>query len=68
MDIKAVVLAGVGVVVGIIILTIGDAVNKAIYPGLTAELTRTVMGYVPTLFAVGILLASVYFGIKGLQE
>ena len=68
MNIKELVLSGVLVVVGIIILKIGDSVNQAIYPGLSAALTQTVMGYVPTLFAVGILLAAVFFGIKGLSS
>ena len=68
MNIKGVVMAGVGVVVGVIILTIADGINMAIYPTLTETLTQTVMEYVPTLFAVGILIGSVYFGIKSLQE
>ena len=68
MDIKQVVLSGVGVVIGIIILTIADAVNAATYTGYAETLTQTVMSYVPTLFGIGILLGSVWFGIKGLSK
>ena len=65
-DIKGLVLAGIGMVVGVIMLKIADTVNA----GTTwnASLTTTVMTYVPTLFAVGILIGSVAWAIKSFSN
>ena len=65
MDIKGIVMSGVGVVVGIIMLVIADTVNAA--TTWNQSLTTTVMTYVPTLFAVGILIGSVAWAIKSLK-
>ena len=66
MDIGKLVQAGVGVVVGVIMLKIADTINAGTTYNQT--LTTTVMQYVPTLFAVGILIGSVGWAIKSLSR
>jgi hypothetical protein len=66
MDISKLVQAGVGVVVGVIMLKIADVINATTTYNQT--LTSTVMTYVPTLFAVGILIGSVAWALYGLRD
>ena len=67
MDIKGLVLSGVGVVVGAVMLLIADNVlgNDVSY---NQSLTQTVVQYVPTLFAVGILIGSIAWAIKSFNR
>ena len=66
MDIDKLVQAGVGVVVGVIMLKIADTINAGTTYNQT--LTTTVMTYVPTLFAVGILIGSVAWALYALSR
>ena len=66
MDISKLVQAGVGVVVGVIMLKIADTINAGTTYNQT--LTTTVMTYVPTLFAVGILIGSVAWALYALSK
>jgi Ca2+/H+ antiporter len=66
MDIKALMQSAIGVVVGVIMLTIADKVNStAVY---NSTLTTQVMTYVPTLFGVGILIGSVAWAINAFNR
>lgn len=66
MDIAKLVMAGVGVVVGVIMLKVADTINAG--TTYNASLTTTVMTYVPTLFAVGILIGSVSWAFHALKD
>ena len=62
MKIEKLIESGVGVVVGTIMLVIGDSVIAA--QTFNQSLTTTVVQYVPTLFGVGILIGSIAWAFK----
>ena len=65
MKIKDLIMSGVGVVVGTIMLVIGDSVIAA--QTFNQTLTTTVVQYVPTLFGVGILIGSIAWAFSSLK-
>lgn len=65
MNIGKLIMSGVGVVVGTIMLVIGDTIVAS--QTFNQTLTTTVMQYVPTLFGVGILIGSIAWAFGALK-